>query len=375
MLIDGKGSERDGILFGPGTDGDKTGDFNGKIELGDVRVGLSNKTQRTYAAADERNDYLKTVAYRLFIESCGHHTIENGLCTLCGYNASSVFGEKVEGYQVSLEGDIGVRFYMILPTELAVSKTAYLQFTLPNGEMPRVFAKDAERYFNGDTLYYIFNCHVAAKEMTQPIKAQIIDGNCSGALYSFTVKDYADYLLKHHEIQDFAKAAPLVKALLNYGAAAQEYFGVEPDSLANEGYEYSESELNVTIPDTYRNYDMNVSDELVTFAGSSLSLKSETTLSLYFKSSGKLTFKYDTTDVDTKTIGDYQIARISGINASDLGHPVRVDITIDGEGSYYIEYCPMTYCYKVLNGGSDDKLQNVCKTLYLYNQAAKEYSL
>ena len=37
-------------------------------------------------------------------------------------------------------------------------------------------------------------------------------------------------------------------------------------------------------------------------------------------------------------------------------------------------YNAMAYCYNVLNGGSYDKnLQNVCKALYLYAQAANNY--
>jgi hypothetical protein len=35
----------------------------------------------------------------------------------------------------------------------------------------------------------------------------------------------------------------------------------------------------------------------------------------------------------------------------------------------------MTYCYNVLGGGSDnDKLENVCRALYLYAQAANNYA-
>lgn len=55
--------------------------------------------------------------------------------------------------------------------------------------------------------------------MTSQIKAQIIDAGMHGTEYTYSVKDYADYLLKHaDERENLAKAIPLVKAMLNYGA-------------------------------------------------------------------------------------------------------------------------------------------------------------
>lgn len=43
----------------------------------------------------------------------------------------------------------------------------------------------------------MFKWNVAAKEMTAEIKAQIIEGDTKGIEYSYTVKEYTDYLLAH----------------------------------------------------------------------------------------------------------------------------------------------------------------------------------
>ena len=298
------------------------------------------------------------------------HTIENGVCTVCGYDASSEFGEKVAGYKISLQGDIGVNFYMTLPEDLALSKTAYLQFTLPDGGTSKIMIKDVDPWFDGDTLYYIFNCHVAAKDMTKPVTAQIIDGDRSGTIYSFTVKDYAEYLLAHPEVPEFAKAAPLVKALLNYGTAAQVYFNVGGEAANADMSSADQNISGTTIPEPSASV-VTLNQEGVAFAGATLSIKSETTLSLYFTGlSSDTVFTCAGKTVETDTSGSYTIARIRGINARELGESFTV--TFGDNNS--VTYSPMNYCYKALNGGTTDtNLQNVCRALYCYKIAADEY--
>ena len=156
-------------------------------------------------------------------------------------------GVRVIGHSISLEGDIGVNFYMELSDAVADSDTAYMHFTIPkNGEPDTqdIKVSDARKVESDDKTYYVFNCQVAAKEMTSDIKAQIIDGEKHGTEFTYSVKEYADYLLTHtDEREDLAKAAPLVKALLNYGAYTQIYFEKNPDKLANAGLTDEEKAL------------------------------------------------------------------------------------------------------------------------------------
>ncbi len=305
---------------------------------------------------------------------------------------SDGIGEHLMGYSVSLDGDIGVNFYMELDDSVVADADAYMQFTLPNGDMPKVYVKDVKNStvnIEGKT-YYVFKCNVAAKEMTDTITAQMIDGEKSGTEYTYSVKDYADYLLTNtEENEEYEKAAPLVKAMLDYGAYSQIYFKHNTDALANGGKD-STNIQNVKADTINKPYDPegtyleNAGD--TTFEGATLSLRSETTLSLYFKSSTDLNFEIILDGISCEvekdtTAGGYQIARIRGIKAADLDKTFGLDIDDAAEtgtirtfhGS--VEYCPLTYCYNVLNGGSDDEnLQNVCRALYLYWQAAKAYS-
>lgn len=159
--------------------------------------------------------------------------------------------------------------------------------------------------------------------------------------------------------------------MLNYGAASQSYFGIE-GTAANASLTVKDKALGeVSVPDTFKYDDNAALPEGVSFEGATLSLKSETTLSLYFKELPEDTvFTCEGKTVETAKNGDHVVARIRGIKANELEN----DFTVTFEGGS-VTYNAMTYCCNVLNGGSDDeKLQDVVKALYKYAQAAKTYS-
>ena len=287
-------------------------------------------------------------------------------------------GEHLYGHSITLDGSIGVNFYVELTDELLASETAEMVFTVPNGSktdtqtllVKDVIANDKNKVSIGSKTYYKFKCSVSAKDMASTITAQLVDGEKSGTEYTYSVKDYAEYLLEHNEVEEFANAAPLVKAMLNYGAASQRYF--------NEGTAIGEVEdmADVTVPNTFK-FDEGNADlpEGVTFEGATLSLKSETTLSLYFKGLPADTkFTCDGRTVETAKNGEYVVARIRGIKANELENDFTV--TFEGDSvTYNVTYNVMTYCYNVQNDDTvDDNLKNVCKALYKYAQAAINYA-
>ena len=103
------------------------------------------------------------------------------------------------------------------------------------------------------------------------------------------------------------------------------------------------------------------------FEGATLSLKSETTLSLYFSGLTDPTFSCDGKTVETVENGSYWVARIRNISANELQDTFTV--TFDGGSA---TYCPMNYCSNALSS-SNEYLQNVAKALYLYSEAAKVF--
>ncbi len=274
---------------------------------------------------------------------------------------SDGIGARVVGHSISLDGDIAVNFYMELDPEIAQSKTAYMQFTIPDTskEYQEQTVKVSEAEKKGD--YYIFKCRVAAKDMETLITAQIIYGDRQGTPYTYSVKQYADYLVEHQDDSTiFKNAVPLVQAMIAYGENAKWYFGKtdeDPDKI------------NIEIPE----YKSTVYDlpEGVTFGGATLSLKSETTLSLYFNSETEPTLTCADPGVTYetgKTGTNEYVIRIRGIAANDLNKPFTVNVN----GTKAVEYSALTYCFKAQNN-SNPKLVNTVKALYQYWQQADLY--
>ena len=295
------------------------------------------------------------------------------------FNAAHLYG-----HSISLDGDIGVNFYMELDQTILSSQTAYMQFDVPDGKKTEtriVYVKDVLNdpvTISGRT-YFKFKCRVAAKDMAAEIVAQLHDGNARGEEYKYSVREYAEYILDHSGNYN-EKTINLVKAMLNYGSAAQEYFGVG-GTPANDGLNTNYGAVDeVSAGDIDKPYDdwTCFLPEGVTFEGVTLSLKSETTLSLYFKSDATLEFTCEnaglTVEKQTDTKNGYQIARIRGIPSNQLCEKLTINITANGMNAGSVAYCPLTYCYNVLdrNEGTP-QLQKVCKALFLYNQAANAY--
>ena len=279
-------------------------------------------------------------------------------------------GAALAGHSISLEGDIAVNFYMDLDPEIAQSETAYMQFTIPDTspeyQEQTVYIKNVEPIEGG---YYVFKCRVAAKDMSSEISAQLIDGDNTSTVYTYSVREYADYLIEHRkESQTFKDAAPLVEKMLRYGDYAKEYFD-KTNTLPDLG--------DVNIDSKFATYTSTVSDDL--YSGATLSLKSQTTLSLYFTDEEELAFTcVDETGaertVETVRNGRTQIARIRNIAANELQDDFTLTVKKGETVLGAITYSPMNYCYKALNGGTENKnLINVAKALVAYSDAANEY--
>lgn len=284
-------------------------------------------------------------------------------------------GANVVGHSISLEGDIAVNYYMDLSQDIINSPDAYVQFSVPNSseeyrdQKVYVKAKSGEQrniasevFADGKT-YYVFKCRVPAKDMRTQIQAQLINGEIQGTIYPYSVMDYAEYLLAHRtENPEWEKAVPLVQAMIAYCDQAKTYFdntveNVDPDPVTNE------------IPNNGYDAEIGVPE----FDGATLSLKSQTTLSLYFKSKQDLTLTCDGREVETKSVGGEYTIRIRNIAINELDDPITVNVSYEG-CSVTVSYSPLRYCYLAANGNnSSNKLKNTVNALYNYHLAAKDY--
>ena len=288
-----------------------------------------------------------------------HNYSSKGACTICGAFKNGI-GEHLDGYSLSLDGNIGVNFFMELDKSVIADENAYMKFRLPNGKTSVVLVGDAKQQTVSGTTYYVFSCEVAAKEMNETITAQIITSDKKGEVYEYSVADYIQYI-RDNPTEFDEKTLSLVNAMAGYGDYAKAYFN-------NENLD-ANTEMDAVTADTLASFDKQISGDLpegITYYGSSLLLESNTTMRHYFKVA-------EGTDVSALSFsgskGNYYYIDIPNISAEKLGTIQNVTI-----GNCTISYSPMSYAYAVLSSkNTSESLKNLVKSLYLYEQAAEAY--
>ena len=293
-------------------------------------------------------------------------------------------GAELAGYTLSLNGNIGVNFYMELSDTIVNDNGAYMQFTLPNGSTKQAAVENADTnttITEGKT-YYVFSCEVASYDMAGDIKAQMFDGNGkSGAEYSYSVRDYAEYIIENAASYTSDDVA-FVKALLNYGACSQTYFEKTTDDLANKNLAVADQTVETLSADSLSSYKAEtVSNELGIFDQYNLVLNSETTLKAYFKPAdgveiSSLTFSVDGQTVTPVQSGEYYVLSMENIKAWDLDTNYTFKVSA---GSTALEFSCSTlaYGYSVLDKGNSvysDKLIQLISALRVYQQKAEVYA-
>ena len=254
---------------------------------------------------------------------------------------------------------------------------------------------------NGVT-YYVFTCEVAAKEMTSDIQAQMIgnNGEKKGTVHTYTVKEYADYILSHMsaEESDISKATiQLVKGMLNYGGAAQKYFGYKTDKLASDGLTLTGAVFNDTsiiniITNDANKASVTYDNAKVTFKSAYLSLNSTTDLCVSVQFADDVTVKEDMfairCNTDQISKDQYEVTKVNeencykitlhGVKASQLNEKYAFCVELSDTEYAELAYGTNSYAYTVMSSACDnisniESLREVVKALYAYGSCAQEY--
>ena len=335
----------------------------------------------------------------------------DGKCDDCGVIIDGI-GAKLAGYSLSLTGNIGVNFYMELSNDIVNDESAYMNFTLPNGTTSKVYVsgthEDGSTATTDDTTvkngvtYYVFTCEVAAKEMTSDIKAQMIgnNGEKTGKVYTYTVKEYADYILSHMsaEESDISKATiQLVKGMLNYGGVAQKYFGYKTDKLASDGLTLTGTVFNDTsiinnITNKANKASVTCANAKVTFKSAYLSLNSTTDLCVSVQFADDVTVKEDMfaiwCNTDQISKDQYEVTKVNeencykitlhGMKASMLNEKYAFYVELSDTEYAELAYGADSYAYTVMSSACDninniESLREVVKALYAYGICVRNY--
>lgn len=295
------------------------------------------------------------------------------------------FGEHLDGYTVTLNGTVDLNYHMEIPENIMQEDPdAYVEFTVNGEQRSRIKVEDAED--KGTTK--IFTCNVAAKEMTSDITANLVVNGQKGKDHIYSVKKYADQIINNSSGGYSLEAINLVKAMLNYGASAQNFFNFNSGNLANASLDEADKKVEVADFSQYKGEIEDASDMGINYCGSSLSLNADTNVKDYFTLSEghkieEYSFSYETNGKSTEvTPGTTLINKethyyvdIPGIAAQHLDKKIVVTIKRVNDGKTVTwKYNPFSYGYVVKEKAQDNKeLNAVMDALYLYWQRADAY--
>ena len=285
----------------------------------------------------------------------------------------------ISGASLSLKGDIGVNIYLRPATDL--EDGAYVTVKGPNdtvAEKIRVYNLLLTE--NG----YKITRQLSAQQMGETIVVQLFDKDDNKlTLYSsdrqteFTGYGPKNYFATVKSGDYSTKLKNLCIAMERYGEYARRYFGkkfAKVCDLTDDVVTPAVTADDINMPwSAEENDNLSLSESEGTFEGATLSLKSETTLSFYFKfkdpdKARDFTVGNPNYTIEVKNTDEYTIVRVRGIKAKYLGNSIELEWK-DG----LVKYSPMNYCYNVVSGNYDENLKNVCKALYLYWQKAAAY--
>lgn len=290
------------------------------------------------------------------------------------------------GHSLSLNGDIGVNFYLDLSEqEIADGAAVDFVWTVDGTEKTHSAALTSA---DNTTYGYRASCPVAVAEMTYDVTATLTIGGTAVGSDTYSAVAYANVILtdnsfrtKYIEENSAAKYEQLVRlvqTMLDYGSKAQVRFDRDPENPANGGTEYFTGEE--TIPGAAGDMEEYLDDCGLEYAGTSVIYLSQTTLRHYYKIVDPSRFTDDisngiTFDGESAAYGekdDMIFFDKKDIAASQLD--TEYVLTINGHDYHYsaLDYSALAY-------SSDDEpydesiTKQLAAAVYRYNQAANEY--
>ena len=336
-----------------------------------------------HASSDNTASYYFYGTGLAYSHSWNYQNMHGNFC-IKAFTANNVEkdSEKLVGRSLTLKDNIDMNYYMELPESIKSNSNAYMEFTVNNSQPYKVSVNDAIPVEKNGKVIYKFACPLNAAQMSDTVKAKmVVDGN-SGNEYTYSVKEYATELLsKSNEYPE--ETIKLVKALLNYGTAAQSFFKYNTGKPANAGL--SDTDKAVAAADfaaykaVIKTDSANSQSNGLTYYGSSLICKSEMTVRHYFMVNegcdiNNYKFSYVNADgnevslTPKKASDGVYCVDINGIMARNLNSIFACKVTEKNKACIFeLDYGPFSYSQKVINSGnSSEELKNLVNALYWY---------
>lgn len=299
----------------------------------------------------------KVLAVQEEVPALGHF-YQYGVCKRCGEHKAGLTN-YVDEWGVSLHESIGVAFKLALSDAVASRPSSYVSIE-HNGKQTKVPASQA-------SVLYI---EVSAAEMNDTITVSIVDGS-SGIVFrkDYSVCSYANQILAGEYPEETKN---LVKAMLHYGGASQQYFGYNTDNLANVGLD-----AVITVPGQTAS-PVSVDNRLtgVQFYGATLLAKDKTVIRYYFKadSVAGLTFTCNGKACTPVQKDGLWYVDAEGIIPDMYDQQVVMTVS-DGTNTCSVIYSVLNYIERMYHkASSSESLKAWVCAIYNYHLAAKAYT-
>ena len=298
---------------------------------------------------------------------------------LCGYD--------LWGHQIVIDGSINLVFSFVADDEIFASgKNTSVELSWGEGKRANTETFDIDSITPevkpGTTIScYDVRCNLVAAQLSDNVKVMVYqDGKASYPFY-YSVRDYAQELIEYYP----AEYGDLAKAMLNYGAYSQIYFGYRTDDLANNILDVSDNPVpsaNHTqiIADIESKYEKSENLDGISYWASSLDLSSNIKIRHYFaleegEDIGDYTFLFGGNNVTPTEWNGYYCIESIPLRAYFLDKDVWAQVINKSRTkSSLIHYSVLDYVRLVLDQKdslNNPKLVDLSTALYYYFKAAQ----
>lgn len=275
---------------------------------------------------------------------------------MLGVGVTAETASPLKGTSVSLGSELVVNFY----AEVTDAEGAAMTFRV--GKDTKSVPVTQARHIEGNL--YAFPCPIAPARMTDTIEATLSD---SGNTYqtSTSVRTYAEKLFASKQWDKLA-ANDMMVATLNYGAAAQKYFGYNTENLANAGYERT---ATAEVPTVDSSNMVSGSVSGISFYGASLVFETRIAVRFYFSVSGDIAdYSFSVGEAPVYKNGMYYV-EVPDINPQDYAE----NITLTVNDQLTVTYSPMQYISRMYGKTENAELKALVSELYQYHLTAVNY--
>ena len=270
----------------------------------------------------------------------------------------------------SLGGNIGLNFMAKLSADVVNDPETFVQFTYADKvlKVPMSQAVEADR--NGETVYR-FTCPLTAKNMADEVTAQVFSANGAvGNAATLSLAAYVEAVLDQHA--DNAKLVDLMKAMVNYGAAAQVHFGYNTENLANAILAEADQVL-VDVDASAYAHSKTGAEEGIDITSAALLLDTNTIIRFYITLTGDKTIDEYTVTVNGKEVTPVASGNRYYVDVTDIGAHNLDQVQVLAIGDLSMSFSALSYVDLVLKKDASEDLVDLVKALYAYAMAAENY--